>query len=89
MHVDRSRADCGAQGEAAAVLTVGEVALQEMRAFGHGWVCALWVRGRLHVYLAGDLEDDSRRWIKKVVTGGKESEQVHVDRIASRASTWW
>jgi hypothetical protein len=42
-------------------------------------VCALWVRGRLHVYLAGDLEDDSR-WIKKVVTGGEESEQVRMDK---------
>ena len=29
--------------------------------------------------LAGDLEND-RRWIKKVVAGGKESEQVPVDK---------
>jgi hypothetical protein len=65
--------------EAEPVPTVMEVALQEMRAFKRGWACALWVWGRLHVYLAGDLEND-RRWIKKVVTGSEESEQVPVDK---------
>ena len=34
----------------------------------------------MHVYLAGDLEDDNR-WIKKVVAGGgKESERVPVTK---------
>ena len=77
--VKPSRADKVACAEAEPVPTVMEVALQEMRAFKRGWACALWVWGRLHVYLAGDLEND-RRWIKKVVTGAEESEQVPVDK---------
>ena len=61
------------------MLTVEEVALREMRAQGHGWVCALWVQKQLHVFLAYDLEGNGR-WIKKVVAGGgKESEPVRVD----------
>jgi hypothetical protein len=68
--VKPSSADLAACAVARPVPTVMEVALQEMRARKSGWVCALRVDGRLHVYLAGDLEND-RRWIKKVVTGGE------------------
>ena len=63
--------------EAKLELAVEQVALQKMRALKHGWVCALWVEGRLHVYLAGGLEDDNR-WIMEVMAGGKESERVRV-----------
>jgi hypothetical protein len=80
--------DLAARAEAELVPTVMEVALQEMRAFKSGWVCALRVRGRLHVYLAVDLEND-RRWIKKVVTGTRRASRCLWTRIASRASTWW
>jgi hypothetical protein len=55
-----------AHREAKLELTLEQVALQEMRAQGRGWVCALWVGERLHVYLAGDLAGDNR-WIRKVV----------------------
>ena len=68
------------------MLTVEEVALREMRAQGHGWVCALWVQKQLHVFLAYDLEGNGR-WIKKVVAGGgKESEPVRVaeERLESQ-----
>jgi len=43
MHVNASRADKVARAEAEPVPTVMEVALQEMRAFKSGWVCALRV----------------------------------------------
>ena len=52
--VNLSPADVAARAEAEAALTVEQVALREMRLRGHGWVCALYVRGQLHVFLAGD-----------------------------------
>ena len=51
-HVDPSAADLEALAEAEAELTVEQVALQEMRAQGRGWVCALWVQKQLRVFLA-------------------------------------
>jgi hypothetical protein len=80
--VNPSPDDLAARADAKLVLAVEEVALQEMRAFGRGWVCALRVRGRLHVYLAGDLEGD-RRWIKKVVT-----DEAHHECTTSRKHAW-
>ena len=78
--VKPTSADLAACAEAKLELPVEQVALQKMRALKHGWVCALWVEGRLHVYLAGGLEDDNR-WIMEVMAGGgKESEQVRVDK---------
>ena len=74
--VDPSSADLEALGVAEAGLTVEEAALQAMREQKRGWVCALLVKGRLRVYLAGDLEGDDP-WIQKVVVG-KESERVYV-----------
>jgi len=70
--------------EAKLDLTVEQVALQEMRELELGWVCALWVEGQLHVYLAGDLEGD-KRWIKQVLVG-EESEKVPVakERLESQ-----
>ena len=76
-HVNLSPDDLAACAEAKLGLAVEQVALQKMRALKHGWVCALWVEGRLHVYLAGGLEDDNR-WIMEVMAGGKESERVRV-----------
>ena len=75
--VNLSPDDLAACNEAKLELTVEQVALQEMRARKRGWVCALWVEGQLHVYLAGDLEGD-KPWVKKVEGGGKEGEQVCV-----------
>ena len=66
-----------AHREAKLELTVEEAALQAMREQKRGWVCALLVKGRLRVYLAGDLEGD-KPWVKKVEGGGKEGEQVCV-----------
>ena len=64
-----------AHREAERMLTVEEVALREMRARGHGWVCALWVQEQLHVFLARDLEGvaggHKEGWIEKVVAGGQ------------------
>ena len=78
--VKPSRADKVACAEAELVLSVEQVALRKMRAQRHGWVCALLVGERLHVYLAGDLAGD-RGWIREVVVGGgKESAQVRVDK---------
>jgi len=67
-HVNLSPADSAACTEAKLGLTVEEAALREMRDRERGWVCALWVGGRLRVYLAGDLEGDDP-WIKEVVGG--------------------
>ena len=76
--VNLSPDDLAACAEAKLELPVEQVALQEMRALKRGWVCALWVEGRLHVYLAGGLEGDDP-WIKQaLVGGGKESEKVSV-----------
>ena len=66
--VNLSPADSAACTEAKLGLTVEEAALREMRKRERGWVCALWVGGRLRVYLAGDLEGDDP-WIKEVVCG--------------------
>ena len=78
-HVDPSSADLEALAEAEAELTVEQVALQEMREQGRGWVCALWVGERLHVYLAGDLAGENPVIRKVVVGGGKEGAQVRMD----------
>ena len=78
-HVDPSSADLEALAEAEAELTVEQVALQEMREQGRGWVCALWVGERLHVYLAGDLAGKNPVIRKVVVGGGKEGAQVRMD----------
>ena len=78
-HVDPSSADLEALAEAEAELTVEQVALQEMREQGRGWVCALLVGERLHVYLAGDLAGENPVIRKVVVGGGKEGAQVRMD----------
>ena len=78
-HVNPSRDDLAACTEAKLMLTVEEVALQEMREQGRGWVCALCVGERLHVYLAGDLAGENPVIRKVVVGGGKEGAQVRMD----------
>ena len=77
--VKPSRGDEAAHREAKLVLTLEQVALQEMREQGRGWVCALWVGERLHVYLAGDLAGENPVIRKVVVGGGKEGAQVRMD----------
>ena len=54
--VKPSRHDEEAHREAEQRLTVEQVALRKMREQRHGWVCALWVKEQLHVFLARDLE---------------------------------
>jgi hypothetical protein len=81
--VNLSPDDLAACAEAKLELPVEQVALQKMRALKHGWVCALYVREKLHVYLAGGLDlagglEDDNRWIMEVMAGGKESEPVPV-----------
>ena len=77
--VKPSRGDEAAHREAKLVLTLEQVALQEMREQGRGWVCALCVGERLHVYLAGDLAGENPVIRKVVVGGGKEGAQVRMD----------
>ena len=55
-HVNLSPDDLAACAEAKLGLAVEQVALQKLRAFKHGWVCALWVQKQLHVFLAHDLD---------------------------------
>ena len=77
--VKPSRGDEAAHREAKLVLTLEQVALQEMREQGRGWVCALCVGERLHVYLAGDLAGENPVIRKVVVGGGKEGAHVRMD----------
>ena len=85
--VKPSRGDEAAHREAKLVLTLEQVALQEMREQGRGWVCALWVGERLHVYLAGDLAGENPVIRKVVVGGGKEGAQVRMD-VDTRKHAW-
>ena len=83
-HVTPTSDDVAARAEAEAALAVEQMALREMRDRGHGWVCALYVRGKLHVYLAGDLGGHGLRfghgrpWVKEIVACGLIG-QVPVD----------